>query len=89
MKIGLTLGKFAPLHRGHQFDIFFSSEAYGEHISKALNCQDVRIDQARKTVPISATMIRKDIKEYQHFLSALVFNDLMEPMSAINNNNKE
>jgi HTH-type transcriptional repressor of NAD biosynthesis genes len=62
---------------GYQFDMFFSSEPYGRHISKAFNCQDIRIDQNRTSVPVSATMIRKNITQYQDFLSPLVFNDLM------------
>jgi HTH-type transcriptional repressor of NAD biosynthesis genes len=134
-KTGLTLGKFAPLHKGHQFMIetalgevaelivfvydtdvievpldvragwikklypqvtvikawdgpdgysserafeiiqeqyiikalngrkithFYSSEFYGAHVSKALGAVDRRIDEARRTVSVSATMIRSD-----------------------------
>lgn len=153
MKVGLTLGKFAPFHKGHQFlietalsevdklvvviyacdelpqcplfmranwikslypqveivlasdgpketgyspeimakhdrylqnllkthsiDYFFSSEPYGEHVSKALNCHNVQVDPARNHVAVSATAIRQNIDRCQEFLSELVFNDLM------------
>ena len=134
-KVGLTLGKYAPLHKGHEYVIetmlremdeviviiydttvtpiplqvradwikqlfpdvtviqawdgpagcshdreyemreekyilgllgekritaFYSSEYYGEHMSKALNCADRRVDKARAAVPVSATMIREN-----------------------------
>ena len=39
---------------------FYSSEYYGEHMSKALKCVDRRIDEARKAVPVSATAIRNN-----------------------------
>jgi HTH-type transcriptional regulator, transcriptional repressor of NAD biosynthesis genes len=62
---------------GYQFDTFFCSEPYGEHISKALCCQNCLIDVERNTVPIGATLIRNNLVLYQDFLSPLVFNDLM------------
>jgi HTH-type transcriptional regulator, transcriptional repressor of NAD biosynthesis genes len=154
---GLTLGKFAPLHRGHQFlidtalsqvdklvvvvydcdelpecplsvranwistlypkvkivltkdapkqtgytpaitarhdhylqtllkdepiDYFFSSEPYGTHVSLALNCIDVRVDQHRLQVPISGTKIRQNVSVCREFLCPLVFNDLISKVS--------
>ena len=56
----------------YQFDVFFSSEPYGKHVSEALECKDVRIDQARLAVPISATKIRNEPAKYQHYLHPLV-----------------
>lgn len=151
-KVGLTLGKFAPIHKGHQFMIetaleemdeliiliydtpvtniplsvrsswikkiypnvtiiqgwdgpdgysnerafeilqeqyilrmlngrtvthFYSSEFYGEHVSKALGAVDRRIDEARNIVPISATMIRENPFYYREFISAVVYKDLI------------
>lgn len=162
MKIGLTLGKFAPLHKGHEYLIaesyrqldggplyvimyddkyyreiplltradwirknpafkgmdirvvigynspndcgdseeiqriqenyilntlgfaskgithFFSSESYGEHIAKALNCIDVRIDMSRANVPVSGTMIRWKTAEHRKYLSPCVYKDLIQ-----------
>lgn len=151
-KVGLTLGKFAPLHKGHQFIIetalkevdelvvliydtsvinsplnvrskwikdlypsvnvieawdgpegysnersfeilqeqyiikalcgkeithFYSSEFYGDHVSKALGAVDRRIDESRQLVPISATMIRENPFKYRHFVSDIVYRDLI------------
>lgn len=152
-KIGLTLGKYAPLHKGHQFVIetalremqrviviiydspkvtniplhtrsdwikhlypkvtvieawqgpeevgyteaimaaqekyvlnllgettishFYSSERYGEHMSRALSAADRRVDEQRLKHPISATKIRADYKKYIHFLDPYVLRALI------------
>ena len=151
-KIGLTLGKFAPLHKGHEYLIktmlhemdqaivvvydtsvttiplqkradwirkrfpaikvieawggpelcadvrkyerkeeeyikdllgdiqitaFYSSEYYGAHMSKALNCEDRRIDEMRSVVPVSATMIRENPFVHKQYLSDVVYRDLI------------
>lgn len=150
-KIGFTIGKFAPLHKGHQFLIekalkemddfyiivyetnlidndvkqranwirtlypsvkilygynppskygldeesvkiqidylknivkdipvthFYSSEKYGEFVAKYMKVIDVRVDQARKNVPISATKIRKNTEENRKFLEDIVYYDI-------------
>ncbi|WP_298610119.1 AAA family ATPase [uncultured Thiothrix sp.] len=153
-KVGLTLGKFAPLHQGHQFMLetalaqvdhliviiyacdelplvrlaervhwlqalypqievlpapdgpketgytaaimraqenyilqilagrkvthFFSSEPYGEHVSKALGAIDVRVDMPRQIVPISATRIRQDWNLAQQYLNPIVYQSLVQ-----------
>jgi HTH-type transcriptional regulator, transcriptional repressor of NAD biosynthesis genes len=153
MKIGLTLGKYAPLHQGHQLVIdtalsemdrviviiydapettscplpvranwirklypsveiieawdgpttvsdapemmkiheeyilrvlkgrtithFYSSEFYGDHVSKALGAVDRRIDPQRRMIPISATAIRNDPFSNRQYLSPLVYNDII------------
>lgn len=151
-KIGLTLGKFAPLHKGHQLLIetalremdevivviydtpvtpiplqvragwirrlyptvtvieawdgpdgysderaheireeqyileilgdrqitaFYSSEFYGKHMSKALGAADRRVDEARKAVPVSATMVRADAYKYRAYVDGIVYRDLI------------
>lgn len=151
MKVGLTLGKYAPLHRGHQhvietalremdhvivliYDVpqttsiplptranwirrlyptvevleawdgplevsdapavtamhdaylqsrmsertithFYSSEFYGEHVSKALGAIDRRVDPDREAFSISATQIRDNPFEHRKFLSPDVYRD--------------
>ncbi len=153
MKVGLTLGKYAPLHQGHQLVIetalsemdrvilmiydapettscplpvradwirklypsvevieawngpttvsdspemmkihekyilgvlkgrtishFYSSEFYGDHVSKALGAVDRRVDPRRDKVPISATAIRNDPFANRHYLNPLVYRDLI------------
>jgi NadR type nicotinamide-nucleotide adenylyltransferase len=62
-------------HRG--ITHFFSSEAYGEHVSQALKCVDCRVDQARAAIPISATQIRSAPFKYRHFLASCVYWDLV------------
>lgn len=151
-KIGLTLGKFAPFHRGHQFVIetamkevdelivliyddpiiniplatraawirkiypnitvlegvnspndsgytpeimkiqedyvasilgnrnishFYSSEPYGEHMSKSLKAINRQVDGSRNTVPISATEIRRDPFKNKEFMDSTVYKDLI------------
>ncbi len=152
MKIGLTLGKYAPFHKGHQYVIdtmlretdkaivviydtdvtpiplpvranwihtlypnvtvieawdgpvgyshereyeireeqyiksligdtqisaFYSSEYYGAHMSKALNCIDCRVDEAREVVPVSGTLIRENPYQYRDFINDVVYRDLI------------
>ncbi len=153
MRTGLTVGKFAPLHRGHQYLIdraleqvdrliiiiyacsdlihvplnrraqwlrdlypdievleapdgpqqvgkepevmrmqeeyilrrlngqpithFFSSEFYGNHVSRALGAKDCRIDEARSRVPISATQIRHHYFANRQWLDERVYRDLV------------
>ena len=153
MKRGLTLGKYAPLHRGHQFVIetalsemdetvvliyeasettnvplavrsgwiralypsvrvieawdgptetgyslaimqahedyvidvlgiqgithFYSSEPYGEHMSRALGSIDRRVDDSRQRVPVSGRDIRQHPFAYREYISPLVYKDLV------------
>lgn len=152
-KVGLTLGKFAPLHRGHQFMIetalkemdevvvviydspettnipltiraewirkiypsiqvieawdgptesgdtpeikekqeqyilhllngkkithFYSSEFYGDHMSKALGAVNRLVDCARSTFPISGTRVRQSSYENRSYVHPLVYRDLI------------
>jgi HTH-type transcriptional regulator, transcriptional repressor of NAD biosynthesis genes len=69
------------LLRNERIDYFFSSEPYGYHVSLALQCIDVRVDQGRIRMPISASKIRQNFAQYQEFLCPLVFNDLMSKVS--------
>lgn len=56
---------------------FFSSEPYGEHVSRGLGAIDRRVDERRKAVPISATVIRSEPFKYRHFLVPTVYRDLI------------
>lgn len=153
MKTGLTLGKFAPLHRGHQALIevgiaetdsfivliydapdetlvplstradwirsifpkvevieawggptivgdtpeirgiqedyirqilgdrrithFYSSEFYGDHVSKALRAVDRRFDPDRSRIPVSGTAIRRDPFGTRRYVDSRVYRDLL------------
>lgn len=151
-KVGLTLGKFAPLHRGHQHLIetalaevdelhcmiydtdaigvplqvragwiralhpsvrvieawdgpagygdtpeimraqeeyilarlgglkithFYSSEFYGDHVSRALGAVDRRVDPARAAFPVSGTAARSDPFAQRAMLHDIVYADLV------------
>jgi HTH-type transcriptional regulator, transcriptional repressor of NAD biosynthesis genes len=56
---------------------FYSSEQYGEHLSKALGAVDRRVDEARVLVPVSATDIRANPFALRHYLDPLVYRDLV------------
>jgi HTH-type transcriptional regulator, transcriptional repressor of NAD biosynthesis genes len=56
---------------------FFSSEPYGEHVSRALQAVDRRVDVARNRVPISATAIRTNPFAQRQFLHPRVYRDLL------------
>ncbi len=56
---------------------FFSSEPYGEHVSRALGAVDRRVDAVRELVPVSATEIRRDSYAHRQFLDPLVYRDLI------------
>ncbi|PLT48018.1 Nicotinamide-nucleotide adenylyltransferase, NadR family [Paenibacillus pasadenensis] len=65
------------LLKGEQVTNFYSSEFYGKHMSLALGAVDRRVDEARGQVPVSATMVRSDPYRYRHFVSDLVYRDLI------------
>lgn len=65
------------LLNGEKVTHFYSSEFYGEHMSKALNAIDRRVDEAREVVPISATLIRSNPYKYREFISDVVYPDLI------------
>ncbi len=56
---------------------FFSSEPYGEHVSRALGAVDRRIDPERQSVPICATQIRENLWGNRQYLSTTVYRDLI------------
>lgn len=56
---------------------FFSSEWYGDYISKALGAENVLVDMDRKKFPVSGTMVRSDPHKYKNFLHPLVYKDFV------------
>jgi HTH-type transcriptional regulator, transcriptional repressor of NAD biosynthesis genes len=56
---------------------FYSSEFYGDHMSRALGAVDRRVDEARGRVPISGTRIREQPYACRAFLDPLVYRDLV------------
>lgn len=56
---------------------FYSSEFYGEHVSRALAAVDRRVDPDRVTIPISASTIRLNPFGARQFLHPRVYRDLI------------
>jgi phosphopantetheine adenylyltransferase len=52
---------------------FYSSEFYGDHVSRALGAVDRRIDEARVAVPISGTALREDYFGKRQHLAPVVY----------------
>ncbi len=56
---------------------FYSSEFYGDHVSKALGAVDRRVDEPRSFVPISGTRVRAKLFQSREYLSDLIYRDLI------------
>lgn len=56
---------------------FYSSEQYGEHMSRALTAIDRRVDQSRAKFPVSGTDVRADPFAYRAFIDPAVYRDLV------------
>ena len=56
---------------------FYSSEPYGEHMSRALGAIDRRVDEARRRVPVSARDVRRDPFAHREYVHPLVYRDLI------------
>ena len=56
---------------------FYSSEPYGEHMSRALGAIDRRVDPDKTRVPISASLIREDPFRYREYVHPRVYRDLI------------
>lgn len=53
---------------------FYSSEEYGKYVSRDLEVIDRRIE---KSIPISATKIRKNIEENKEYLEEKIYNKII------------
>lgn len=62
---------------GRAVDRFYSSEFYGDHVSRALGAVDRRVDPERLAIPISATAIRQDQYANRQYLAPRVYRDLI------------
>ncbi len=56
---------------------FYSSEFYGDHMSRALNAVNRQVDARRERVPVSGTQIRANAYANRHFVEPLVYRDLI------------
>lgn len=62
---------------GRDITRFYSSEFYGDHVSRALDAIDCRVDEDRQRVPISGTAIRSDPFRYRCYMNPIVYRDLV------------
>jgi HTH-type transcriptional regulator, transcriptional repressor of NAD biosynthesis genes len=62
---------------GRRIDAFFSSEPYGDHVSRALGCVNRLVDPARACVPVSGSMIRPAPWAFRDHVDPLVRADLV------------
>ena len=62
---------------GESVTHFFSSEPYGEHVSRALGVVDRRVDQHRVKIPVSASAIRENSYRWRNFIPPQVYRDLV------------
>jgi len=56
---------------------FYSSEFYGDHVSRALGAVDRRVDEARSVVPISGSVLRADYFSGRQYITPSVYADLI------------
>jgi HTH-type transcriptional repressor of NAD biosynthesis genes len=54
---------------GYKPDVVYSSEDYGDPWAHYMGARSIVVDQARNTVPISGTKVRKDILDSWNYLS--------------------
>jgi NadR type nicotinamide-nucleotide adenylyltransferase len=68
------------LLNGKNIDTFYSSEDYGFHVSKALNCNNRIVDIERKNIPISGSELRetRNVIRMKKYISKCVF-DTIKP----------
>lgn len=57
---------------------FYSSELYGEHMSRALKCVNWVVDMERQKYPISGMLIRQNPAAYKEFLDPIVYHNLVK-----------
>lgn len=55
-----------------EVNIIFASEKYGEYVAEYMNAQCMLFDVERKTIPISATMVRENPFEHWEFIPEVV-----------------
>lgn len=66
----------SELH-GKRVTHFYSSEFYGDHMSRALGAANRLVDPDRGQVPIDGTQIRQDPYRFRAFLHPVVYRDLV------------
>lgn len=68
----LLWAKYTKAFLGYTPDVVFTSEDYGTPYAHFLGAEHVLVDKARKTVPIAARYIRKDVLDHWQFMIPLI-----------------
>ncbi len=63
--------------RGRRICRFYSSEFYGDHVSRALGAANRVVDPDRRRFPVSGTAVRRDPFRYRRFIPDRVYRDLI------------
>ncbi len=74
--VNIQMKYLTEIIKGIPVTHFYSSEPYGEKVSEYLNIENRVIDMEKKIVPISASIVRKDIKNNKEYLEEFIFKDL-------------
>ena len=64
--------------QGIEVTHFYNSEAYGKFVARDLGIKEVQVDRKREKYPISATTIRKQIKENRNYIDKIVYKELKD-----------
>ncbi|HBM45971.1 TPA: cytidyltransferase [Patescibacteria group bacterium] len=70
--------EFIREHLPEPITHLFSSEWYGDYISKALGAENICVDQNRNIIPISGTKVRSNPHEYRDYLHPIVYRDFIK-----------
>ncbi|WP_409342748.1 AAA family ATPase [Paenibacillus sp. MBLB4367] len=62
---------------GRRVTHFYSSEFYGDHMSRALGAVNRMVDSKRERVPVSGTAVRRDPFANRAFVHSIVYRDLI------------
>jgi len=74
--INIQMKYLSDLLKGIPVTHFYSSEEYGEYVSKYLNITNVLIDKDRNKYNISSRLIKEDINKYKEYLNDDVYKDI-------------
>lgn len=65
------------LLNGRKISHFYSSEFYGDHMSKALGAVNREVDRSRIVIPVSGTLVRENVFLNKNYLSPVVYKDFI------------
>lgn len=70
--------EFIKEHLPEPVTHMFSSEWYGDYVSKSLGAKNIQVDPSRVKIPVSGTVIRKEPTRYKEFVHPIVYKDLIK-----------